>query len=297
LNFKECDAEWGAGDLFTAGKDEHTARRALERLYAAGGVDVIFQGKGAVRNDATQQTEAMDLQMDRLEDLLLFWEHNLDEREDEMLMLKQHGSLCEQRNAVRKLASKLAPKRRELERAYERLATVRDATMVWILVQSLKEITERLATDCWESAGRIEKTLTAVPMAFERVAIDDTSSDQEIDGLEVDHKGDERVDVKQGVGLGFDKESAERYNVKMTGHENVEFVSVSRMNEEAGEGYKNRRVGRKGDERVVWFEPKAVRWRVEGLCARRVNWKSVRWRMAKRRVNWKLENVENDKRK
>jgi DNA-binding transcriptional regulator YhcF (GntR family) len=59
--------------------------------------------------------------LDRLEDLLLFWEHKLDEREDEMLMLKQHGSPCERRNAVRQLASKLAPERRELERAYERL--------------------------------------------------------------------------------------------------------------------------------------------------------------------------------
>jgi hypothetical protein len=136
-----------------------------------------------------------------------------------------------------------------------------------------------------------------VPMAVERVAIVDTSSDREIDGREVDHKGDERVDAKQGIGHestervfrehDFDKESAERYNVKMTNHENVERVSVSRMNEEAGEYYKNRRVGRKGDERVVWFKPKAVRWCVEGLCARRVNWKSVRWRMAKRRVSCK----------
>jgi hypothetical protein len=53
------------------------------------------------------------------------------------------------------------------------------------------------------------------------------------------------VDAKQGVRHegaervfhvhDFDKESAERYNVKMTGHKNVERVSVSRMNEEAGE--------------------------------------------------------------
>jgi hypothetical protein len=72
---------------------------------------------------------------------------------------------------------------------------------------------------------------------------------------EVGHEGAERVFREND----FNKESAERYNVKMTGHENVERVSVSRMNEEAGECYKNRRVGRKGDERVVWFEPKAVR--------------------------------------
>jgi hypothetical protein len=83
----------------------------------------------------------------------------------------------------------------------------------------------------------------------------------------------------------FDKESAKRYSVKMTGHENVEHVSVSRMNEEAGECHNNRRGGRKGDERLVWFEPMAIRWRVEGLCERRVNWKSVRWRMAKRQVS------------
>jgi hypothetical protein len=251
-------------------------------------------------------------------------------------MLKQHGSPCERRNAERQFASKLAPERHELKRAYERLATERDAIMVvdkfatelaqaervtdcgqqkaaeravrvetgaipipaprYSLLRSRTaglqaegKITERLAAD-WESAGRMEETLTAVPMAVERVAIDDTSSDQEIDGQEVDHKGDERVDAKQGAGHecaervfrkhDFDKESAERSNVKITGHENVERVSVSRMNEEAGVSYKNRRVGRKGDERVVW--PKAVRWRVEGLCASRVNWKSVWWRMEKR---------------
>jgi hypothetical protein len=44
----------------------------------------------------------------------------------------------------------------------------------------------------------------------------------------------------------FDKASAERYNVKMTGLENVERLSVSRMIEETGDGecYNNRRVGR-----------------------------------------------------
>jgi hypothetical protein len=43
---------------------EGTSMQHVERsnVYeAAGGVDVIFQGKGAVWNDATQQTEAMDL--------------------------------------------------------------------------------------------------------------------------------------------------------------------------------------------------------------------------------------------
>jgi hypothetical protein len=67
---------------------EGTSMQHVERsnvCEATGGVDVIFQGKGAVRNDSTQQTEAMDLQLDWLEALLLFWEHNLDERENEIL--------------------------------------------------------------------------------------------------------------------------------------------------------------------------------------------------------------------
>jgi hypothetical protein len=200
----------------------------------------LLEETSAVRNDATQQTEAMDLQLDRLEDLLLFWEHklDLDEREDEMLMLKQHGSPWQRRNADHQFASKFAPERRELARAYERLATERDATMLadkfvielahakrvadcgqqkaaeravsvktgaipipaprYSLLmyrtagrQAEGKITERLAAD-WESAGRMEETLTAVPMAVERVAIDDTSSDQDIDGRGVDHNGDER---------------------------------------------------------------------------------------------------------
>jgi hypothetical protein len=59
---------------------EGTSMQDVERSNvheAAGGVDVIFQGKGAVQNDTTQRTEAMDLQLDRLEDLVLFWEHSL----------------------------------------------------------------------------------------------------------------------------------------------------------------------------------------------------------------------------
>jgi hypothetical protein len=249
-----------------------------------------------------------------------------------VLMLKHHGSPCERRNAERPLTSKLATERDAMERlvvadkfttelshtekvadcgqqkAAERAESVEtSAISIQAPYYSLlrlratgreaeEKITERPAVD-WESAGRMEETLTAVPMAVERVSIDDTSSDQEIDGREVDHKDAERVDAKQGVGYGgaervfcehdFDKVSAKRCNVKMTGHKIVEHVSVSRMNEEANEYY-NRRDGRKSDGRVVWFVPKAVRWRVEGLCTRRVNWKSVRWRMVKRRVSCKL---------
>jgi hypothetical protein len=46
------------------------------------------------------------------------------------------------------------------------------------------------------------------------------------------------------------------------------------------------RIGRDNNQYFVWIEPKAVRWIVRP-CARNFNWKSVRWRRAKRRISCK----------